>query len=197
MGLSSTIHTGLFAFAGFWSLLVWTVTAGFRAKIADNTRGINYYNNPYTNSVNAILAWGLISMFYFIAHVVVLLFVSSANIFVSVIFDVAALAFLWLFGIVSVGILSQWGGIFADYSGTSAGSLGSAVLGLGWILVLTQMGLLAWETISTLIHHGASFGPWRSSFHDLNEGGSSARFGGGSGITSEPKTATAQAPLSV
>lgn len=39
----------------------------------------------------------------------------------SIIFDVSALGFLWLFGIVSVGILSQWGSLFSSYSGTQIG----------------------------------------------------------------------------
>ncbi|WOO81963.1 uncharacterized protein LOC62_04G005474 [Vanrija pseudolonga] len=197
MSRVSTIHTALFAFCAFWSLLVWTVTAGFLSKINGALKGYRYFgDDPYTNSVKAILAWGLISMVYFIAHLVVLLFVSSENIFVSVISDVSALGFLWLFGIVSVGILSQWGSLFSDYGGPT-GSLGSAVLGLGWILVLTQMGLLAWELIYTAIHYGGAFSSWRSSFHDLNDGVGGARFGTGAGVSSEPKVVTAQAPLSV
>ncbi|BEI82754.1 hypothetical protein CcaverHIS002_0306220 [Cutaneotrichosporon cavernicola] len=169
---ASRVHFLLYGVGCFWSLLVWCVAAGLVGK----WNSMTYYDSYYRfDSANAVLAWGLLLWLYYTAALAVLMFVSPANPFLSIIADVCILFFFFVFGIGSVGSLSSVAGAFRAYSGytgvSSFGSLGNATIALGWLLVFIVLGTLIFEVYYTVINYGKDMSVWRQSFHDLTTGG--------------------------
>ncbi|RSH81028.1 uncharacterized protein EHS24_008462 [Apiotrichum porosum] len=165
----SSIHTILYAVGIVLAILTWTLSAGI---VADYNDAFSYVSGTF-NAANATLAWGLISMLYYIAALAILFFVSSYNPAVCIIADTCCIGFLWIFGIGSVGSLStviSWFRVASDY-GLTFGGVGQAAVAFGWLLVFLQLGTLLYEVIFTLVHYGGSLDVWRQSFHDITTTG--------------------------
>ncbi|GFZ49310.1 hypothetical protein JCM24511_07430 [Saitozyma sp. JCM 24511] len=197
----------------------------FRVPSAPRTanRLGNYYGvgGSGFDSANAVIAAATISLVYFIA-VLIFLFLFAESILISVMVDTICLGFLWIFilgkrtsrrrdvvafGVTAFGVtaesrigsvaaLSVHASVFSNCDATVC-SLGSATIGLGWVLWFLVFGLLAFEVTYTLLHYGTSYPTWRTPFAQLVVYGSKASgpASGGIGHNAETGAVTTGGPV--
>ncbi|WVF70174.1 hypothetical protein IAT40_004962 [Kwoniella sp. CBS 6097] len=162
--------------ATFWSLLVWAVAASFISK-SNSYFGSDAVNNSNFAAGNALIAAGLLSMFYYGA-VIFFMFTRSDHVFISVMVDTIFNGFFFIFYLASTAALSTQASFFSrwDNSDTWA-SLGNAVVGLGWVMTFLVLGILLFEIIYTLKHYGGTYATWRTPLCELDSYGTSPSAG--------------------
>ncbi|WVQ85182.1 hypothetical protein IAT38_007347 [Cryptococcus sp. DSM 104549] len=185
--------TALKWFAAFWSLVVMAVAAAFLDKAKDGavlvafSFGVPLYGSYKTGPAGALVAAAVLSLIYFVA-ICILAIVASQTIVLSVLVDTVALSFLFIFFLGATAALSRHASFFSDNSGVTWCQLGSAAIGLGWVMTFLILAILLLETIYTLLHFGSDYPTWRSSFTDLFAYGApktrgAAGISGGAGVS--------------
>ncbi|OCF37761.1 hypothetical protein I316_00888 [Kwoniella heveanensis BCC8398] len=183
--------------AAFWSLLVWAVAASFISK-SNSYFGSGAVNNSNFAAGNALIAAGLLSMFYYGA-VIFFMFTRSDHILISVMVDTIFNGFFFIFYLAATAALSTEASFFSrwDHSDTWA-SLGNAVVGLGWVMTFLVLGILLFEVIYTLKHYGGTYSTWRTPLCELDSYGTSPSAGvaTGAGGAAQPHQASSAVPMS-
>ncbi|WVR04334.1 hypothetical protein IAU60_001334 [Kwoniella sp. DSM 27419] len=165
------ITTALKGFAAFWSLVLWAVAASFIAK-SNAYFGTGPVNGSNFAAGNALIAAGLLSMLYFIASLV-LIFRAPAHFLISVMMDAIVLGIFFIFFLASTAALSTEASFFSRWNSTDTwASLGSAAVGLGWVMTFLVLGILLFEVVYTIMHFGRDRATWRTPFNQLAAYGS-------------------------
>ncbi|EIW68585.1 hypothetical protein TREMEDRAFT_19925, partial [Tremella mesenterica DSM 1558] len=76
--------------------------------------------------------------------------------------DTICLGFLFILSLGSTAAESTEASDFSNCSGYDVCDLGSATIGLAWVLTFLLLAILLLEVIYTVIHYGRSWPTWRT-----------------------------------
>ncbi|OWZ32250.1 hypothetical protein C347_02945 [Cryptococcus neoformans AD2-60a] len=165
MALIPFITTSLKAFACIWALITFAVAASF-ISTANDLFGNHFVTHTDLTAGNAVIAAGVLTWLYFVA-VLVITFVRPENVFISVMLDTIFLSIWFIFFLSSVASLSTLASAFSDYDRFTWGRLGTATIGLSWVMTFLLLGILLFEVVYTFINFGRSYTTWRKPFNQL------------------------------
>ncbi|ADV22038.1 hypothetical protein I315_00188 [Cryptococcus gattii Ru294] len=74
--------------------------------------------------------------------------------------DTVFLSIWFIFFLGSVASMSTLASVFRDYDRFIWGRLGTATIGLGWVMTFLLLGILLFEVVYTLINFGCSYTIW-------------------------------------
>ncbi|WRT65153.1 uncharacterized protein IL334_002096 [Kwoniella shivajii] len=185
MSVIPLITTCLKAFAAFWSLILFAVSASFIAK-SNSYFGSGPVNESNFAAGNALIAGGVIFIIY-LGVALFFIFRSPDNMFISVMIDTIMLGIFFIYFLGATAALSTEARFFAYWDEVDTwAALGNAVLGLGWVMTFLILAILLLEVIYTLKHFGRDYPTWRTPFNQLVEYGTP---GSRTGATTQPGVA--------
>nr|KIR89190.1 hypothetical protein I308_00193 [Cryptococcus tetragattii IND107] len=76
--------------------------------------------------------------------------------------DTVFLSIWFIFFLGSVASMSTLASVFRDYDRFTWGRLGTATIGLGWVMTFLLLGILLFEVVYTLINCGCSYTIWHT-----------------------------------
>ncbi|EAL21473.1 hypothetical protein CNBD1680 [Cryptococcus deneoformans B-3501A] len=74
--------------------------------------------------------------------------------------DTIFLSIWFIFFLASVASMSTLASVFRDYDRFTWGRLGTATIGLSWVMTFLLLGILLFEVTYTLINFGRSYTTW-------------------------------------
>ncbi|WVQ83930.1 hypothetical protein IAT38_006074 [Cryptococcus sp. DSM 104549] len=180
MSIIPLITTALKGFALFWAFVTMAVSAAFIAKCNEIFSSSQIANSNLAGG-SALIAASVLIMLYFVAVFSVATKYPD-HIFISVMVDTIIIGSFFIFFLGATAGLSRLASLFRYYDDNyTFASLGSASIGLGWVMTWLLFGILLFEVIYTLIHYGGAYSTWRTPFNRLVEYGATTHHTTGAG----------------
>ncbi|WVQ85183.1 hypothetical protein IAT38_007348 [Cryptococcus sp. DSM 104549] len=131
-----------------------------------------FYNK--SGPVKALVAAGVVGLVYLFGAGVMTV-TKPDSIVVSVIYDMICLSALFVLFTVPTALLSRYAGMFKTHANVSWCKMGTALIGLGWVMVGLLVITALIELVAMYTHHRLDYPAWSSSFNKLFKGNSNGR----------------------